>query len=136
LASQVDPCPFLDQAHGLVPRLTPSATEYLEKVAAGFDPERSLRVQQALLREDLIWQSRGFSRRQIDLMVFISVALSLEEAEEQVSELRRSFQKDGDPKDQRRIERIDLYRSQAVTLLEQLSASLRSVPESELRFYF
>jgi hypothetical protein len=69
-------------------------------------------------------------------MVFISVALSLEEAEEQLSELRRSFQKDGDPKDQRRIERIDLYRSQAVTLLEQLSASLRSVPESELRFYF
>jgi hypothetical protein len=85
LASRVDPCPFLEQAHGLVPRLTPSATEYLQKVAAGFDPERSLRVQQALLREDLIWQSRGFSRRQIDLMVFISVALSLEEAEEQVS---------------------------------------------------
>ena len=136
LASQVDPCPFLEQAHGLVPRLTRSATAYLQKVAEGFDPERSLRVQQALLREDLVWQSRGFSRRQIDLMVFISVALSLEEAEGRLSALRQSFLESGDPKDQRSMERIDMYRSQAVALLAQLSTSLRSVPESDLRFYF
>ena len=136
LASQIDPCPFLEQAHGLVPRLTRSATAYLQKVAQGFDPERSLRVQQALLREDLVWQSRGFSRRQIDLMVFISVALSLEEADGRLSELRQSFLESGDPKDQRRMERIDMYRSQAVALLAQLSTSLRSVRDSELRFYF
>ena len=136
LASQIDPCPFLEQAHGLVPRLTRSATAYLQKVAQGFDPERSLRVQQALLREDLVWQSRGFSRRQIDLMVFISVALSLERADGRLSELRQSFLESGDPKDQRRIERIDMYRSQAVGLLARLSTSLQSVRESELRFYF
>ena len=136
LASQTDPCPFLEQAHGFVPRLTRSATAYLQKVAEGFDPERSLRVQQALLREDLVWQSRGFSRRQIDLMVFISVALSLEEADGRLSELRQSFLDSGDPKDQRRMERIDVYRSQAVALLEQLSTPLRNVRENELRFYF
>jgi len=136
LASQIDPCPFLEQAHGLVPRLTRSATAYLQKVAQGFDLERSLRVQQALLREDLVWQSRGFSRRQLDLMVFISVALSLEQADGRLSELRQLFVESGDPKDQRRMERIDRYRSQAVALLAQLSTSLRSVRESELRFYF
>ncbi len=136
LASQIDPCPFLEQAHGLVPRLTRSATAYLQKVAQGFDLERSLRVQQALLREDLVWQSRGFSRRQIDVMVFISVVLSLEEADGRLSELRQLFVESGDPNDRRRMERIDMYRSQAVVLLAQLSTSLRSVRESELRFYF
>ena len=136
LASQLDPCPFIEQAHGLVPRLTRSATAYLQKVAQGFDLERSLRVQQALLREDLVWQSRGFSRRQLDLMVFISVALSLEQADGRLSELRQSFVESGDPKDQRRMEKIDMYRSQAVALLAQLSTSLRSVRDSELRFYF
>ena len=88
------------------------------------------------MREDLVWQSRGFSRRQLDLMVFISVALSLEQADGRLSELRQSFVESGDPKDQRRMEKIDMYRSQAVAFLAQLSTSLRSVRDSELRFYF
>ena len=69
-------------------------------------------------------------------MVFISVVLSLEEADGRLSELRQLFVESGDPNDRRRMERIDMYRSQAVVLLAQLSTSLRSVRESELRFYF
>ncbi len=136
LANPVDPCPLLEQANALVPRLTRSAAQYARKVASGFDPERSLRIQQALLREDLTWMSRGFSRRQLDLMVFVSVALSLEQADALSVELRRSFAATGDPNDQVRLQRIDLYQSQALDLLEELSASLRTVPESEFRFYF
>ena len=136
LANPVDPCPLLEQANALVPRLTQSAAQYARKVASGFDPERSLRIQQALLREDLTWMSRGFSRRQLDLMVFVSVALSLEQADALSVELRRSFAANGDPNDHVRLQRIDLYQSQALDLLEELSASLRTVPDSELRFYF
>ena len=136
LANPIDPCPLLEQANALVPRLTRSAAKYAQKVSAGFDPERSLRVQEALLREDLIWLSRGFSRRQLDLMVFVSVALSLEQTDALSVELRRSFAANGDPNDQVRLQRIDLYQSQALDLLEKLSASLQEVPDSDLRFYF
>ena len=136
LASATDPCPLLEQAQAFVPRLTRSAAEYARKVGAGFDPERSLRIQEALLREDLVWLSRGFSRQQIDLMVFVSVALSLEQADELSRELQRSFAATGDPNDQLRIKRVDLYQSEALNLLEELSTSLRSMPESELKFHF
>ena len=136
LASPIDPCPFLDRAHGFVLRLTRSAAEYARKVAAGFDPERSLRIQEALLREDLTWLSRGFSRQQMDLMVFVSVALSLEQADARSGELRRSLAANGDPNDQVRLQRIDLYQSEALVLLEELSASLRSMPDSVFRFHF
>ena len=136
LATPIDPCPFLEQAYGFIPRLSHSAADYARKVAEGFDPERSLRIQQALLREDLLWQSRGFSRRQMDLMVFVSVALSLQRTDAQLVELRRAFEQKGDAKDQQRIRRIDLYQSEALDLLEELSASLQSVPDSELRFHF
>jgi len=136
LAIPIDPCPLIEQAYGFIPRLSHSAADYARKVAEGFDPERSLRIQQALLREDLLWQSRGFSRRQMDLMVFVSVALSLERTDAQSVELRRAFEEKGDPKDRQRIGRIDLYQSEALDLLEELSASLQSVPDSEMRFYF
>lgn len=136
LANPIDPCPLLEQAGTLLPRLTRSAAEYAHKVATGFDPQRSLRIQEALLREDLTWMSRGFSRRQMDLMVFVSVALSLERAEAKSMELRESFAANGDPEDQMRLQRIDLYQSEALDLLQDLSMSLRSVSESELRFHF
>jgi len=136
LANPIDPCPLLEQANVLMPRLTRSAAEYARKVAVGFDPERSLRIQEALLREDLAWLSRGFSRQQMDLMVFVSVALSLEQADARSVELRDSFAANGDPNDQVRLKRIDLYRSEALQLLDELSASVRTVSDSELRFHF
>jgi hypothetical protein len=136
LANPIDPCPLLEQAHSLIPRLTRSAADYARKVAAGFDPERSLHIQEALLREDLTWMSRGFSHQQMDLMVFVSVALSLEQADTKSLELRDAFSANGDPNDQVRLRRIDLYRSEALSLLDELSESLRTIPESELRFYF
>jgi hypothetical protein len=136
LANPIDPCPLLEQANRLMPRLTRSAAEYARKVSAGFDPERSLRIQEALLREDLVWLSRGFSRQQMDLMVFVSVALSLEQADARSVELRNAFAANGDPKDQVRLQRIDLYRSEALQLLDELSASVRTVSDSELRFHF
>ena len=136
IPSTIDLCPLLERAHQVLPRLTSSAAEYLQRVAAGFDPERSLRVQQGLLREDLQWQSRGFTRRQMDLMVFVSVALSLDAAEVRVAELRRKLQDGGDSKAPSRIESVNLYRSQALDLLEQLSTSLGSLSNYDLSFRF
>ncbi|MGH9460574.1 MAG: hypothetical protein ACRD1X_05120 [Vicinamibacteria bacterium] len=136
LANPINPCPLLEQANSLMARLTRSAAEYARKVSAGFDPERSLRIQEALLREDLVWLSRGFSRQQMDLMVFVSVAFSLEHADARSVELRNSFAANGDPNDQVRLQRIDLYRSEALQLLDELSASVGTVSDSNLRFHF
>ena len=136
LADPINPCPFLAQAHSLLPRLTHSAADYARKVAAGFDPERSLRIQEALLREDLTWLSRGFSRQQMDLMVFVAVALSLEQADARSVELRDAFAAKGDPNDQVRLKRIDLYRSEAIHLLHELSGPVAALSENDLRFYF
>jgi hypothetical protein len=136
LANPIDPCPLLEQANTLMPRLTRSAAEYARKLSAGFDPERSLRIQEALLREDLVWLNSGLSTHQMDLMVFVSVALSLEQADARAVELRDSFAANGDPNDQVRLKRIDLYRSEALQLLDELSGSVRTISDSELRIHF
>lgn len=130
LALSCNPVPCVEQAEELLGKLTRSAAIYLKKGAEGFDPTRNLRVQAALFREDLVWQTRGFTDRQIDLMVFISVALSLERADKALEEAWK------DPKNKARAEAIKLYRMQAESLLDDLSEKLRDIPDHEFRFYF
>lgn len=132
---------LIKQAHGILDRFTDSATDYMEKTASGFDIERSLRVQQHLFREDLVWQTRGFSSRQIDAMVFVTVALSLEsaisEAESLSNELAESIEMTSErSKKERRLEELKSYKIQATILLEKLSPKLRNISDSEIRFYF
>ncbi|MFQ5788866.1 MAG: hypothetical protein ACE5JI_00145 [Acidobacteriota bacterium] len=130
----VEPCGLFNQARRLFSQVTRSAADYLQSVAQGFELERSLRLQQGLLREDLVWQDRGLTRRQIDLIVFVAVALSLDRVEKQSVELRAVV--DSDPKATGRLHNIERYSSQALVLLQELSARLRDVPDYELRFYF
>jgi len=105
-------------------------------VAHDFDVERNLRIQQALFREDLIWQARGFTERQIDLMVYIAVALSFDRAGRLVEELRLSLGQKQDPRLEQRIDAVNLYRAQALLLLSQVSTRLQNLPDNELKFYF
>ena len=124
-------------AHELLSRLPRSTQEYLENVATAFQTGRSLSVQQALFREDLIWQNRGLTDRQIDLIVFVSVALSLDAAADQAAKLCRSLEEKRDePSLQKRAANVTQYRSQALTLLAELSPGLSNVADHELRFYF
>lgn len=133
---EIDSCALREQAKGLISRLEPSSVAHLQSLAKGFDLERSLRVQQSLLREDLIWQNRGFTARQIDLMVFVAVALSVEKAVQLEIELRPSLKDGSDPKQRRRLERIQEYRQQAVDFLDRISPNLENLREYELKFFF
>lgn len=133
---EIDPCLLVDLANELLSKLTPSTAGHLRNVAEGFDLERSLRVQQALLREDLIWQNRGFTDRQIDLMVFLAVALTLDKAAGLEIELLRSLEDSSDPEVRRRLERVRQYRRQAITFLSRVAPGLENLRDYELRFYF
>jgi hypothetical protein len=133
---EIDSCALLEQALGFLSRLESSSAAHLRKLASGFDPERSLRIQQALLREDLIWQNRGYSARQLDLMVFIAVALTVQSATEREIELRSSGEDGADPKMKRRLERIQQYKHEAIAFLDRISPDLENVREYELKFYF
>lgn len=131
-----DPYTLIEEAHRFLSRLLPSTASNLRRVAVEFDLERNLRVQQALFREDLVWLNRGYSPRQMDLMVFVAVALSLESAGEVESELHRSLEGDLDPKVMRRLKAVSLYQSQAVQMLHRLSRDLESIPKQEFGFHY
>jgi hypothetical protein len=132
----VDPCPILEQASHLISRLPPSTAASLQKISGEFQLERSLRVQQALFREDLSWMQRGYSTRQIDLMVFVAVALSLERANASAVELQRVMEAEPEPKIARRLESLVLYQMQAMSILLRLSRKLEDVRADEIRFYY
>jgi hypothetical protein len=131
-----DAYPLIEEAHRFLSRLVPTTATHLRLVAAEFDLERNLRIQQALFREDLVWLNRGYSPKQMDLMVFIVVALSLEEAGEVKAELRGSLDDNLDPKVMSRLKAVDLYQSQAVAMLRRLSRDLESIPDREFRFHY
>lgn len=134
--SGVDPCLLRAQAQRFISRLAPGTAESLQKISAEFDLERNLRIQQALFREDLNWMQRGYSARQIDLMVFVAVALSLERAKELEVELREVMKETPEPKIARRLESVVLYQTQALTMLDRMSGDLENVREYELKFYY
>ncbi len=136
LPSGADPCPVLEQASHLMSRLAPSTAASLQKISGEFQLERSLRVQQALFREDLSWMQRGYSARQIDLMVFIAVALSLERANASAVELQRVMETKHEPKIARRLDALDLYQRQAMSMLLRLSRELEDLRDDEIRFYY
>ncbi len=136
LPSGVDPCPILEQASHLMSRLAPSTAASLRKISGEFQLERSLRVQQALFREDLSWMQRGYSARQIDLMVFIAVALSLKRANASAVELQRVIETKPEPKIARRLDALDLYQRQAMSMLLRLSRELEDLRDDEIKFYY
>jgi hypothetical protein len=131
-----DPYPFIEEAQRYLSRLLSTTAGHLRLVSAEFDVERSLRIQEALFREDLVWLNRGYSPKQMDLMVFITVALSLETTGEVRDELRRSLDDNLDPKVMRRLKAVELYQSQAVAMLRRLSRELETLPNREFRFHY
>lgn len=134
--SGADPCLLRKQAQDFVSKLAPGTAESLQKISAEFDLERNLRIQQALFREDLNWMQRGYSDRQIDLMVFVAVALSLERAKELEVELREAMKEKPESNIARRLESVVLYQSQALTMLHRMSQDLENVRDYELKFYY
>jgi len=132
----IDPCPLLNRAYSLLSRLMPPTASRLRTVAYHFDVERNLRIQEALFREDLIWQDRGYTDRQIDLMVFLVVALSLDRAADLAFDLRRTLQEQYDPQIARRHESINQYRAHAVAFLDRVSSRLVDMRDEEMKFYF
>jgi hypothetical protein len=123
---------LLEQASEMKERLTASAEDYLESAATGFQLDRSLRIQERLFREDLAWQARGFSKNQMDLMVFVVVALSLERVDDEIAMLKEK----GGASARQCIGRIEIYKYQALILLNNLSGRLEALSSSEFAFYF
>lgn len=129
-------CALVEEAKDLLSRLKPSTADHLEKVSEQFELERSLRVQQALFREDLTWLNRGYSSRQMDVMVFIAVALSIERAIVLTGELSSVYENHHDAKTKERLESVTLYQTQALSLLRGLTRQLQDVKDYELKFFF
>ncbi len=123
---------LLEQANEMRERLATSAEDYLESAAMGFQLDRSLRIQEHLFREDLAWQARGFSKNQMDLMVFVVVALSLERVDDEIAILKEK----GGASARQCIGRIEIYKYQALILLNNLSGRLEALSPSEFAFYF
>lgn len=136
LAPGEDPCPLLEQANEVLTRLHPSAANYVKSVACEFNLEGNLEIQQALLREDLIWQQKGFGARQLDALVFVSVAFAFQDAEGLLQELDQRLKKETDASLSSRRQRVSLFRTQAFALLQELSPRIKDLPAGELEFRF
>jgi hypothetical protein len=132
----VDPCGLIEQANDLLARLANPVERYVLEIAGGLDVERSLRVQEGLLREHLAWENDALTKRQTDVMVFVAIAVSLDRAQERIAELHGTLEGQFDERTARRLDRVELYRSQALTYLDGQSPGMREIPERELSFRF
>lgn len=121
----VDPCKLIKRGRRLVSAMGPQAERLVQDLAAGLDVGRSLRVQEGLVREHLLWQYEGLTKREVDGLVYAAVAERLENTRDEMASLRHDLEQRDDPDKRRRFEGIELFRSQALTLLVRISEELR-----------
>jgi hypothetical protein len=131
-----DPCGLIGQAQELLVQLPDSAAKYVRELAAGMELERSLRIQQKLLREHLVWLDDDLTERQLDLIVFLAVALSLDRAQDKTAELHRLLEEKSEPALEQSLQSVELYRSQALSVLSELSPRIEDMSDPELRIRF
>lgn len=120
----VDPCKLINKGKDLTSSMGQQAEGLVRELATGLDVGRSLRVQEGLVREHLLWQYDDLTKRQVDALVYAAVAERLGKTGEEMSVLRRELEKEDDPDKRRLLEGIELFRSQALTLLVRLSGEL------------
>jgi hypothetical protein len=128
-----DPCGLLSQARDLLGRLPKPVENDVHELAAGLDIERSLGIQQRLLREHLAWLDDGLTEKQLDLMVFLAVALSLDRAQGKTIELHQALEEKAESKIEQSLRNVELYRTQALSLLTELGRGLKDISNRETR---
>lgn len=129
----MDPCGLLTQAHDLLGRLPKPVENDVHELAEGMDIERSLRIQERLLREHLAWLDDSLTEKRLDLVVFLAIALSLDRAQGKTIELHQALEVKAEPKLEQSLQNVELYRSQALLLLTELSLSLKDISDRELK---
>jgi hypothetical protein len=136
LPEGLDPCGLLAEARDLLGRLPQPVENDVNELAAGLDIERSLPIQQRLLREHLAWLDDGLTEKQLGLMVFLTVAVSLDRAQEQVIAFHEALEVEAEPKLEQRLRNVELYRRQSLLLLTELSRELKDISDRELKLRF
>lgn len=109
-----------------------SADAYLRKAGAGFKTTSSGRVQAHLFREDLIWQSRGFTKYQLDVCVFIAFSIALDIALKEAEDI---LSKSMSPEEQLKLSRIQNFIREAEEVVDKLEPKVEVKPR-QLRIYF
>ena len=120
----VDPCKLINKGKNLVSSMGSQVERLVRELAAGLDVGRSLRIQEGLVREHLLWQYEDLTKRQVNALVYAAVAERLGKTREEMTALRRELDNEDDADKRRRLESIELFRAQALTLLVRLSDEL------------
>lgn len=83
-----------------------------------------------LFREDLEWLNRGYTERQLDLIVFLAVAESINKAKR----VRKGLEESKEDGVLKRLVNIKLFLAAAESYLELNSKKLESIKDWEFRF--
>jgi hypothetical protein len=132
----MDPCGLLSQARDLLGRSPKAVENDINEMAAGMDVERSLLIQEGLLREHLAWLDDDLTGKQLDVMVFLTLAASLDRAQEKTVKLLQALEVRDDSELEGRLQKVELYCSQALSILTALSSGLKDVSDRELRMRY
>jgi hypothetical protein len=66
-------------------------------------------------------------------VVFLAVALSLDRAQEKTADLHRRLEDKSEPALEQSLQRVELYRSQSLSVLSELSPRVEDMSDRELR---
>lgn len=120
------------QAEEFLSKLNPTTAANIRRVGQEFDAERDLRIQTALFREDLVWLNRGYSAKQMDLMVFLAVYTSIKAAKA----LRKELEETKEEGALKRLVSVKIYLKAAEFYLERNSPKLKDLPNHVFRFHY
>ena len=108
-------------------RLIPTTQAGIGAKAAAIVPTKNARIQMKLLEEDLIWQDRGYTKRQIKLIVTLVLYKAIGLAEK--------ITKDPTEEQKKKLDDIKLFIEMATILVEKNVKELGDFQDYELTFY-
>lgn len=116
----------------LYDRLSEASQQSIERLGAGFEARVPPKLQIRLLRQDLEWQQRGYSARQMRLISALALYKAAATAEQELEDLM-AINEPSD-KDRARISELTNFIVVAVPFVEDEAEALEDMKEYELMF--
>ncbi len=120
--------------------MIPSTQVHIKSLATGFDPIRKARIQFGLLKDDIVWENRGFSDRQISLIAVFALHGAISDAEAKIESLGKKAEEDEEnaKKYEDQIYTIGNFIEGAKKIIEREKEEFKfgEMPDWMLKFYF
>jgi hypothetical protein len=118
----------------LLKQMPTNTAKNIKKAGYLMDCTRNPRIMAALFKEDLEWMARGYSERQMNLIIAIALEFAIQNAKDLLNDTEALDKVNGNR--ERVVERLKTFIDLAPLEIERRREGLDNMKSYELKFYY